>query len=88
MGGNNMEKLNIYDIGKHNLLWSGVVKNVYDGSFYFSEMPTLSAKQCKEILDIISPDYKLHETMLVFEWVSSGYTGTQKLHRQGTILNF
>ena len=83
-----MEKLNIYDIGKHNLLWTGVVKNVYDGSFYFSEMPTLTAKQCKEILNKISPNYKLHETTLVFEWAESGYTGTQKLYRNGTILNF
>ena len=83
-----MEELKIYDIGKHNLLWNGAVKNVYDSSFYFSDMPTMSAKQCKEILDAISPNYKLHEITLVFEWVSSGYTGTQKLHRNGTILNF
>ena len=83
-----MERLNIYDVGKHNLLWTGTVKNVYDGSFYFSDMPTLTAKQCREILNIISPNYKLHEATLVFEWVSSGYTGVQKIYRNGTILNF
>ena len=83
-----MEQLKVYDMGKHSLLWAGVVKNVYDSSFYFQNMPTLSAKQCKEILGAISPNYKFHEITLVFEWVSSGYTGVQKLHRNGTILNF
>ena len=51
-------------------------------------MPTLSAKKCREILNIVSPKFKIESETLVFENVETGHTGIQKVHRTGTILNF
>lgn len=81
-------KVNIYTIGKKKLIGTYNVRNVYDSSFYFRDMPTLSAKRCREILNIVSPNFKIESQTLVFENVETGYTGVQKLHRSGTILNF
>ena len=83
-----MRKLNIYTIGKKNLIWTGNVKNVYDYVFYFQTMPTLSARRCASILNDLHPHFKAEDEMLVFEWADNGYTGVQPLHRNGTILNF
>jgi hypothetical protein len=80
--------VNIYTIGKKKLIGTYNVKSVYDSSFYFRSMPTLSAKRCIEILNIVSPNYKIDSELLVFENVKTGYIGVQKIHRNGTILNF
>lgn len=81
-------KINIYTIGKQKLIGTYNVKSVYDSSFYFRNMPTLSAKRCREILNIVSPNYKSSSETLVFENVETGYIGVQTIHRNGTILNF
>lgn len=81
-------KINICTIGKKQLIGTYNVRNAYDSSFYFRNMPTLSAKKCREILNIVSPDYKIESETLIFENVETGYTGVQKIHRNGTILNF
>lgn len=83
-----MKKLNIYTMGRKELIWSGNVKNVYDSVFYFRTMPTLSDRVCAKILNGLYPHFKAQEEYLMFEWVESGYSGAQELHRQGTILNF
>lgn len=81
-------KIAIYTIGKKKLIGTYNVKKVYDSSFYHRNMLTLSAKRCSEILNAISPNYKIESELLVFENVETGYTGTQKVYRNGTILNF
>ncbi|SEU08960.1 hypothetical protein SAMN05443270_3055 [Lacrimispora sphenoides] len=81
-------KVNIYTIGKKTLIGTYNVKYVYDSSFYFRGMPTLSAKRCREILNIVSPNFKIESETLVIENVETGHTGIQKIHRGGTILNF
>jgi len=80
--------VNIYTIGKKKLIVTYNVKNVYDSGFYFRNMPTLSAKRCREILNIMSPNIKIESETLVFENVETGHTGVQKIHLGGTILNF
>jgi len=81
-------KVNIYTIGKKQLIGTYDAKNAYDSSFYFRGMPTLSAKMCREILNIVSPNFKIESETLVIENVETGHTGIQKIHRGGTILNF
>lgn len=81
-------KINIYTSGKKELIGTYNVRSVYDSEHYFRNMPTLSAKRCREILNTISPHYKLHSENLVFENAETGYTGSQMLYREGTILNF
>ncbi len=81
-------KVNIYTIGKKQLIGTYNVRNAYESSFYFRNMPTLSATKCREILDSISPNYKINSKTLVFENAETGYTGVQEVHRGGTILNF
>jgi len=85
--GGNM-KVNIYTISKKKLIGTYNVKNVYESSFYFRNMPTLSAKRCREILNIVSQNYKIESETFVFENAETGHTGVQKVHRGGTILNF
>ena len=80
--------VNLYTIGKKQLIGTYETRNAYDSSFYFRNMPTLSAKKCREILNTVSPNYKIESKMLVFEDTETGYTGTQELYRSGTILNF
>lgn len=62
------------------------VKNVYESSFYFRPVPTLSAKRCREILNTLYPNSKVNEDLVICEWVDSGYRWLQEIHRQGTIL--
>jgi len=81
-------KVNIYTIGKKQLIGTYDARNAYDTSFYFRNMPTLSVKKCREILNIVSPNFKIESETLVFENAETGYTGIQKVHRGGTILNF
>ena len=81
-------KVTIYTIGKTQLIGTYDARNAYDSSFYFRNMPTLSAKKCKEILSIVSPNFKIESETLVFENVETGHTGVQEVHRGGTILNF
>lgn len=81
-------QVNIYTIGKKQLLGTYTARDAYESSFYFRNMPTLSAKTCREVLNAISPDFKISSKILVFENAETGYTGMQELHRSGTILNF
>jgi len=81
-------KVNVYTIGKKQLIGTYEARNAYESSFYFRDMPTLSAKKCREILDTVSPSFKIESKMLVFEDAETGYTGIQELHRSRTILNF
>lgn len=81
-------KVNVYTIGKKQLIGTYEARSAYDSSFYFRDMPTLSAKKCREILDIVSPSFKIESKTLVFEDAGTGHTGIQELHRSGTILNF
>lgn len=81
-------RVNLYTIGKKQLIGTYEARNTYDSSFYFRNMPTLSTKKCREILNAVSPNCKIESKTLVFEDVETGYTGVQELHRSGTILNF
>ena len=81
-----MRKVNIYKIGKTELIASFNVRNVYESSFYFRPMPTLSAKRCREVLNTLYPNFKSNSDYLVFEWDDTKFTWTQNIHRQGTIL--
>ena len=81
-------RVNLYTIGKKQLIGTYEARNSYDSSFYFRNMPTLSVKKCREILNTVSPNCKIKSKMLVFEDAETGYTGMQELHRSGTILNF
>lgn len=81
-------KVNIYTIGKNLLIGTYTARDKYESSFYFRNMPTLSAKRCREILNIVSPNYKIESETFVFENAETGHTGVQKVHRGGTILNF
>lgn len=81
-------KINIYTIGKKQLIGTYNVRSSYASSFYFRNMPTLSARICREILNAVSPDYKIESETLILENVETGHTGVQKIHRKGTILNF
>lgn len=65
-----------------------ITRNVFEDSFYHREMPSLTARQCREILDSISPDIKLNSERFVIEDMSTGHTGGQGIYRKGTILNF
>lgn len=81
-------KVNVYTIGKKQLIGTYNVRNSYDSSFYFRDMPTLSTKKCREILNTFSPNYKIGSATLIFENIETGHTGVQEVHRSGTILNF
>lgn len=81
-------RVKIYTIGKKQLIGTYDARNAYDSSFYFRDMPTLSAKKCREVLDNVSPNFKINSKTLVLEDTETGYTGMQELHRGGTILNF
>ena len=86
-GGENMI-INIYTIGKREKIAENIkVKSVYS-DVYYRNMPTLSAKRCRDILNRLYPHFKADNTTLVFEDVKTGYTGLQTLYRRGTILNF
>lgn len=80
--------LNIYTIGKKTKLAENLkVKNSYS-EVYYRNMPTLSGKRCRTILNRLYPHFKAEKELLVFEDAKTGYTGVQTLHRNGTILNF
>ena len=81
-------KVNIYTIGKKQLIGTYTATHRYDYIFYFRNMPTLSEKNCRVVLNNISPDIKIGSKMLVVENAETGYTGAQEIHRIGTILNF
>lgn len=80
--------INIYTIGKKTKLAENLrVKSCYS-EVYYRNMPTLSGKRCREILNKLYPHFKAEKETLVFENVKTGYTGLQTLYRNGTILNF
>lgn len=81
--------INIYTIGKHEKIAENLkVKSAYDDKFYKRNMPTLSARRCKMILNKLYPHFKADGVELILEDVKTGYTGAQNLYRNGTILNF
>ena len=81
--------INIYTIGKREKIAENLkVKSCYDDRFYKRNMPTLSARRCREILKKLYPHFNADGVQLVFEDAKTGYTGTQNLYRNGTILNF
>lgn len=81
-------KVKIYTIDRKELIGIYNVKSVYDPVFYFCNMPTLSAKRCRGILNMVSPNFKISYELFAFENVDTGHSGIQKLYRNGTILNF
>lgn len=81
-------RIRIYTIAKRQLLVEYNVRSSYESTFYHRNMPTLSAKRCRQILDTVSPHFKVESELFTFENVKTGYTGMQKIYRQGTILNF
>lgn len=81
-------KINIYTLEKEKLIGTYNVKNSYESTFYHREIPTLSAKRCREILNSVSPNYKIDYETFVIENVDTGYSGIQKIYRRGTILDF
>ena len=64
------------------------VKNQYESSFYFRDMPTIGERTCKKILNTLYPNFKVDGIELLFEDSKTGHRGIQKLYRNGTILNF
>lgn len=80
--------VNVYTIGKKDFIGTYKARNVYESSFYFCNMPTLSKKTCKSILDNLYPNFMADGVCLVFENVETGHVGSQQLFRNGTILNF
>lgn len=86
-------KVRIYERGNTRngntpqLLREYNVRNVYESSFYFRPVPTLSAKRCRGILNELFPHFKAEKELLLFENVETGYKWLQELHRNGTILN-
>lgn len=81
-------KIRVYKKGKTELVGEYNVRNVYDSRFYHRNMPTLSVKRCREILDSVSPYFKIESELFVIENAETGYTGIQYIYRNGTILNF
>ena len=78
-----MRIVRIYTIGKKELLAELNVRNVYESSFWFRPMPTISDRRCRKILrelHVKNIDY------LVFEWADNGFTWVQGLYWDGTIL--
>lgn len=81
-------KVKIYITGRRELIGVYNARSVYDPVFYFRNMPTLSARQCREILNTTSSNYKMNFEEFVFEDVDTGHNGVQKIYKNGTILNF
>ena len=81
-----MRKVRIYTIGKKELLAELNVRNVYESSFWFRPMPTISARRCRKIIKSLYPSSKDNIDYLVFEYVDNGFTWIQGLYWQGTIL--
>lgn len=80
--------VNVYTIGKKQLIGTYETRNVYESRFYFRNMPTLSAKKCSEVLNAVSQSFKISSKTFVLEDSETGYTGIQEIHRGGTVLNF
>lgn len=81
-------RIRIYKIGKTELIEECNVKSMYEDTFYHRNMPMLSAKQCRKILNFISPNFKVDSKEFVIENITTGYIGVQQIFRSGTILNF
>ena len=81
-------RIRIYTVGKKEFIGEYRVKSVYESTFYHKNMPILSAKSCREILNKVYPHFKADKELFVFENVDTGYTGVQHIYRRGTILNF
>lgn len=81
-------KVKVYTIGKKHLIGTYEARHIYDPTFYFRKMPTLSAKSCRVILDTLYPNGKINDALLVLEYADTGHTGMHNIYRRGTILNF
>lgn len=81
-------KIKIFTVGKKKLVGEYNVRSVYEGSFYHRNMPVLSARRCREILNTVYPNFKAESALFVIENVETGYTGSQNIYRKGTVLNF
>lgn len=80
--------INIYTVGKREKIAENMtVKSSYS-DIYYRNMPTLSAKRCRTILNKLFPHFKAESVELVIEDAKTGYTGIQTIYRHGTILNF
>lgn len=79
--------INIYHNGE-KIVENMKVKSAYSNTYY-RNMPTLSAKRCREILNKIYPHFKADCCeCLTIENAETGYKGLQTIYRHGTILNF
>lgn len=87
-------KVKIYQLANNSTNYKNVllceinVKNQYESSFYFRNMPTIGERTCKKILNNIYPNFKADGVEFLMEDVETGHRGVQKLYRSGTILNF
>lgn len=81
-------KVRIYKIANHELIGEYNVKSAYEERFYHRDMPTLSAKRCREILNTVCPHCKIESETFLFEDARNGHAGMQPIYRQGTKLNF
>lgn len=81
-------RVKVYTCGKKKVIGDYTARNVYESTFYHRMMPTLSAEDCRKILNSVSPNFKIESEMFVLEDAETGYTGIQRIHRQGTVLNF
>ena len=64
------------------------VRLQYESSFYFRNMPAISAKICRKIIRQLNNGILYNEETLLFENVKTGHRGIQKMYKNGTILNF
>lgn len=78
-----MRKVNIYTIGKKELITTLNIKNRYESVFWHENMPTIGERRCKEILKKIG---YTDSAYLIFEWCDNGFVWGQELHKNGTIL--
>lgn len=60
-------RIRIYTIAKRQLLVEYNVRSSYESTFYHRNMPTLSAKRCRQILDTVSPHFKVESELFAFE---------------------
>ena len=81
-------RIRIYKISNKELIGEYNLRSTFEGTFYHRNMPTISAKRCKKILDSVCPHMKIESEMFVLENVKTGHTGIQSIYRNGTIINF
>lgn len=68
-----MKTLKVYSIGKAELLKTYQIKD-----------NTLTSARCRELLNILYPQFKAEKSTFVFE--CNNYTWVQEINRKGTTL--